>query len=102
MPFKSVQIALNASTATPLVVQGYTGTDFPNTTGVDGDEIPFLITNCDAVIVIYIGGPGVTTATGTPLAAGAALPIGVVGGGEIPYAIAASGTPTVAVLAGRQ
>jgi len=104
MGVKSIQITLNATTATPLIVKSDgSGTTFTNAHGAIGDELPALITNTDATIKIYLGGPGVTALTGTPLAAGAALPINFLGSdGQALEAIAASGAPVVAVLVGRQ
>jgi hypothetical protein len=102
MAFKSAQIALNSSTATALNPQGTGVGQFPNVIGTDGDEIPFLFKNADGSATIYVGGPGVTTANGYPIAAGASVPAGIVGDNETLYGIALTGTPVVAVLAGRQ
>lgn len=106
MGVNSVQVALNATTATPIVVQGAgnpgDGT-FRNVTGAMGDELPLLITNTSATIVVYLGGYGVTSATGTPLQPNAALPMSFLGTDATDlFAIAASATPTVSVFAGRQ
>jgi hypothetical protein len=96
------QIALNASTATPLLVQGTTGTEFENVQGSVQDPLPIWIKNESASIVVWIGGSAVTALTGQSIAAGAVLPLTLYGSSEIPYAIAASATPSVSVLAGRQ
>jgi hypothetical protein len=102
MAIKSVQIALSSSTATPLLVQGSSGTQFLNITGSMSDQLPIQVKNTDSAITIYLGGVGVTSSTGYPLLAGQSISFGLLGSGDVPYAISASGTPTVAVMAGRQ
>lgn len=47
-------------------------------------------------VVVYIGGAGVTTANGYPIAAGSALSIGLMS--ESVYGIVASGTSPVNIL----
>jgi hypothetical protein len=55
------------------------------------------VKNNDGAIVIYLGhDSGVTSSTGYPLAAGATF--GFSNMGDAVYAIAASGTPTLAVI----
>ena len=102
MSLLSRQIELNDSTATPLLVQGFTGTDFPRTVGSTQDPIPVVIQNQDAAIGVYIGGPDVASDNGYLLPAGGTIPMALLGESEIPYAISASGTPIVCVLCGRQ
>lgn len=107
MAIDTEQIALNAATPTPLLVQGSGAGQFQNITGNATDALPVVIKNLDAAIVIYIGGSDVSTTNGYPLAAGASFAGGsiamqLLGQAEIPYAIATSGTPNVAVLVGRQ
>lgn len=101
MAILGVRVALNASTATALLAKGSSAGQIPEIEGVAGDPLPVLIQNADAAIVIYLGGPTVTEATGFPLAAGESVPMSLIGG-DIPYAIAASGTPSCSVLVGRQ
>lgn len=102
MSLASAHIATNAATHTPLLVQGSGSGQFVNIVGSIQDPLPIIIQNLDATIVIYIGGPTVSAATGFPLAAGQSIPMSLYGSSEIPYAISASGTPSVAVLVGRQ
>jgi hypothetical protein len=55
--------------------------------------------------VVYVGGTGVTAATGTPVYPKTSFPMSLIGDpsiSDIPYAIGASGAPVVAVLCGRQ
>jgi len=98
---RSVHVALNASTPTPLLVVGNSTGQLPEIKGVDGDELPLLIQNLDPAIVVYLGGPDVSATNGLPLAVGATVPMMLIGT-DIPYAISASGTPSVCVFAGRQ
>lgn len=64
-----------------------------------GRRVRFTVLNTDGSITVYLGNSsGVTSSTGFPLAAGAAFTFeGPSASGAI-YAIAASGTPTVALL----
>lgn len=100
MPFSARQITLVASTATPLLVQGTTGTKFNNVEGMVSDPLPIQIKNEDATAVVWIGGSDVSATKGQSLDAGQVLPMNVYGT-EIPYAFS-TGTPIVSVLAGRQ
>ena len=105
MGFNSQQIALNASTATPLIVTGAgtSGNGFVQVGGAIGDELPCIIQNTHASITVYLGGSDVSSSNGFPLVAGASLPITFLGTDAVGlYAIAASATPSVAVLLGRQ
>jgi hypothetical protein len=106
MAIRSVQIALNNATATALMVAGDgTGTTFKNLAGTATDPLPVTIGNTDAAIAIWIGGPGVTAATGTKLLPGASQSYQMVGDpaiSDIFYAIAASATPNASVMIGRQ
>ena len=102
MALKSFQIATNSSTATPLLVAGSGASQVAALTGTLQDPLPVAIQNIDSAITIYIGGSGVTAATGYPLLAGQSFPFALYGSSEIPYAISASGTPVIAVLVGRQ
>lgn len=107
MGVHSVQIALNNSTATALVVPGAgaggTDTSFINTSGSIGDPLPVLVTNDSSTVVIYLGGPGVTSSTGTAIQPNAALPFSFIGtDAQDLFAISASDTPSVAVFALRQ
>lgn len=54
-----------------------------------------LIKNLDASITVYVGPAGVTSSNGMPLSSGQSVTIHSTG--PI-YAIAASGTPTIAIL----
>jgi hypothetical protein len=101
MALASRQVATNAVTAVPLLVQGSGASQFKNIAGSIQDPLPIIIQN-NSAILIYIGGPDVTTSNGFPLAAGQSLPMALYGTSEIPYAIAASATPSISILAGRQ
>lgn len=105
MGFNSQQIALNSSTPTALIQQGAgtSGNGFVQVGGAQGDELPGIIQNTSASVVVYLGGPDVSSSNGFPLAAGASLPINFLGTDAIDlFAISASDTPSVAVLLGRQ
>jgi len=65
--------------------------------GSNGAMQGFLVTNMDASIDVFIGGPTVTIATGTVVNAGGALGLDLLAG-ELVYAIPASGTPEVRIL----
>lgn len=103
MPLRARQITLVASTATPLLVKGTTGTKFPNIAGTVSDPIPIQLRNEDAAAIIWIGGPDVDATHGQSLKPGETMPLNVYGfdGLEIPYAFS-TGTPIISVLAGRQ
>ncbi len=106
MGVRSVQIALNNTTATPLIVPGAgtsSDTTFINTTGSIPDPIPALVTNLSSSVVVYVGGQGVTSSTGTPIQGNASLPFSFVGTDATDlFAISASDTPSVAVFLLRQ
>jgi len=103
MAFRARQITLVTSTATPLLVQGTAGTDFPNISGNLTDPVPCRIKNEAAAggTVVYIGGSDVSASNGTSLAGQESFTANLYGTSEIPYAFAV-GTPTVSVLLGRQ
>ncbi|MFF0183551.1 hypothetical protein [Streptomyces sp. NPDC005244] len=69
--------------------------------GADGDNVAgqsIYVTNAGAN-PIFLGGSGVTTATGYPVAAGASLPWAVaLGVGEALYGIVAAATESAKVL----
>ncbi len=99
MAIKSAQVTLGNVTAIPII----TSDIFTQTTGANGDELPALVANVDPAITVYLGGLGVTSATGTPLAPGQSLSFRFMGAEATTlYAVGASGTPKVAVLLGRQ
>lgn len=89
-----------ASTATPLLVKGTAGTDFPQITGSVSGPIPCQIKNEDASAVVWIGGPDVSATDGQSLDAGETLPLNLYGS-DIPWAFS-TGTPVVSVLCGQQ
>lgn len=73
-------------------------------TGILTDPIPVLVQNPDAAINIFIGGPAVTNTgatTGIRLTPGQSVPLTLAEGDTL-YAIAASATPNVCVMLGRQ
>jgi hypothetical protein len=59
-----------------------------------------VIYNADASIVVYVGGEGVDTTDGFPLAAGASVSIDLMAGDEV-WAVAASGSPNINMLFNR-
>lgn len=101
MAFASQQITLVGSTATPLLVQGTTGTKFPNVpTASVQDPISVWLLN-PSTTTTYIGGPGVTNSNGFALVQNVALNVTVYSDSEVPYAYS-TGTPTISVLVNRQ
>lgn len=103
MGVNSAQISVSSVTATQLIVQGTGAGQFRNTTGNVSDPFPTTLQNMDAAITIFLGGPGVTTGNGFPLKAGVTIPfswLNVDATGL--FGLAASGTPLLAILAGRQ
>lgn len=105
MGFNSQQVVVSSATATNLITEGTgaSGAGFLQTHGAAGDELPGIIQNIDTAITVYLGGADVSTSNGFPLVAGASLPITFLGhDAKWLYALAASGSPKVAVLLGRQ
>lgn len=95
-PIRTNQIPTNAVTDTPIFAKQ----TIPN--GDPGNDDIRVLRNMDATIVIYIGAPGVTALTGFPLAPNESFILGGPSGYSIKSAIsaiAASGTPKVAILA---
>lgn len=104
MAFKAVRITTGGA-AVPLLVQGAGAGQFVDISGIVSDPLSVVIENCDATNSVDIGGSGVTAGGGVPLAAGAILVLALYGPNgniDIPYAIADAGTPSVAVMVGRQ
>lgn len=99
MGFFSAQVATSGTAAAVLT----TGNGFTNLTGNVTDPVPFVIKNIDSTITIYLGGSGVTTSNGYPLLAGQSVTLSSINSeaGSL-WAVAASGTPKLSVLAGRQ
>ena len=87
-----------------LVATGTTATNllgsYPVDTSVDGNLYTrkVTLTNLDATNPVFIGGPGVTTASyGYKLAAGASKDLDLFRG-DVPYGVVAAGSINVAVL----
>lgn len=99
MPFRARQIA-TSTTAVPLLVQGTSGTSFPNILGSLQDPVPVTIKNESATQIVYVGGPDVSATLGQSIAAGGSETYNLYGA-DIPYAWS-SAAGTVSVLAGRQ
>lgn len=99
MAFSARQITLGAATATPLLVQGTTGTKFPQIVGNITDPIPvqFMITTG----TVYWGGSDVDATHGFLMTANAPV-VANVYGTEIPYCYQAAGGAVVYVVCGRQ
>jgi hypothetical protein len=101
--FNQAQIAMSTTQTTPLLVYGTSAGEFANISGTVQDPLPVLIQNIDASNTVYLGNEDVTTETGYPLGPNLSLALALVGQiVDIPYGIAASGSPKVAVLVGRQ
>lgn len=69
--------------------------------GTINDPVPAIITNQDASVSAYLGGAGVTSAAGYELKAGASITVSIIPT-DVLYAVTASGTVRLDVLAGRQ
>lgn len=69
--------------------------------GTNNLPIPILIINHDATNPIYIGGSGVTSSTGTRVAAGGSFSYGATGNDSM-YAVATGSSVTVGVCVGGQ
>ena len=95
MPFVSAQVTTGATAVSLMPVAR-----FKNQLGTLADPIPVTLQNIDATNNVYVGGADVSATNGYLLAKGATVQITVVG--SPPYALAAAGTPIVAVLCGRQ
>jgi hypothetical protein len=101
MAFRARQITLVASTATPCLVVGTTGTHFPNIAGSVTDELPCTIKNEDLSAIVYVGGPDVSSTAGQSIEPGGSQTYNLYSTSDIPY-IWSSGTPIVSVLCSRQ
>lgn len=58
----------------------------------------YIVKNIDAAIIVYLGDSSVSSSNGMSLAAGASTPILELFPDDVMYAVAASGTPTIAIL----
>lgn len=101
MALAAVQLTLSTSEQA-AIVQGAGAGQFKNVAGVVGDPLPCVISNQDAAIIIFVGGPGVTALTGLAIQPKTNLTLNLYGSSEIPHLVAASGTPIAGVLLGRQ
>lgn len=101
MTLKAVQLSLS-TTSQAAIVQGSGAGQFMNVAGNARDPLPVQIANIDPAITIYVGGPDVSASLGMPIAPGASWTANLYGTSEIPWLVAASGTPKAAVLLGRQ
>ena len=99
MALNTAQITLVASTATPLLVQGTTGTKFINIAGSIQDPLPcqFMITSG----TVYWGGSNVSASNGFLMVANVPVILSLYGTTEIPYCFSTT-TPTIYVAVGRQ
>lgn len=102
MAFASAQITLVGSTATPTLVQGTTGTKFPNVPVANvQDQVSVWLLN-PTTTATYVGGPGVTNSNGMVMVQNVLMgPLPVYSDNEVPYVYSA-GTPTISVLVNRQ
>jgi hypothetical protein len=89
MALATAQIALNSSTATKINTVG----------GTPSSHYKIYVKNLDASINVFVGVTGVTSSTGLRLNSGETTIIDPVVAGTDLYAISASGTPSVAVMA---
>jgi hypothetical protein len=99
----------SVTTATPVLLW-QTSTGFSPDPAITGqvframaasDPLPIIIENLDATNPVYLGGSGVTSSTGTELAAGGSITRNVIGN-DSEYAIASGGTVSVSVQVSRQ
>lgn len=97
MAFKATQVTVTATSTAVSALAGYT-----NTGGTVTDPIPILITNTDTTNYLYVGGVGVTDATGTPIYPQTSQALNCYGPSEIPYIYSPVGNIVVAILVGRQ
>jgi hypothetical protein len=100
MALSARQITLVASTPTPLLVQGSSGTQFKTISGTVQDLLPVSIKNEDSAATVWIGGPDVSATNGQSLNPGQAVVMNVYSN-DLPYAFS-TGTPKVSVMVGRQ
>jgi hypothetical protein len=98
MALSARQITLVASTITPLLVQGTTGTQFRVITGAAPDPLPVMIQITTGTV--YVGGPDVSATNGLLLQPNVPMVFALYGN-DIPYAFS-TGTPVVQVMVGRQ
>jgi len=85
-------VALNASTPTLISIPSANEAAYES-------KVSLSIQNLDSSIIVYLGSSSVTTSSyGFALLAGQAYTIDLLASDQL-YAIAASGTPNVAVLA---
>jgi hypothetical protein len=93
MAFTGRRVSVDTTSGGTVIATGADpGSDAPT-------DLPGLvIKNADASASVALGGSGVTYAAGFLLAAGATLPIGALGAGDILYGISTSGTVVVHVL----
>ena len=89
MALATTQIALNATTPTKINTVG----------GTPSSHYKIYVKNLDASINVFVGLTGVTSSTGLRLNTGETTIIEPVVAGTDLYAISASGTPSVAVMA---
>jgi hypothetical protein len=99
MAFNSAQITLGAATATPLLVQGTTGTKFNVISLGLQDPLPvqFMITTG----TVYWGGPNVSASNGFLMIANVPVVMNVYSN-DIPYCYQTAGGAVVSVVVGRQ
>lgn len=97
MAFNSAQITLVANTATPLLVQGTTGTKFQNISGTVQDPLPIMFSI--ATGTVYWGGPNVSNTNGFLLTAGSPIIMNIYSN-DIPYVYGSA--VAVSVVVGRQ
>lgn len=87
------RVTVAATAGGTLICQG-SGSEGPQGTS----DYSATIKNLHATATIYLGGSGVTTSTGYPLAAGDTIDVGQLGFDDAVYGIVSSSTADIAVL----
>lgn len=86
------------ATRSSIITIGTTATRVAITSDTDNPGYRDLAIQNTSQVVVYLGGPDVTSSTGFPLSAGASLTFDDVQPGSLPHAIVATGTATLALL----
>lgn len=94
MALKSTQVSITGLATAVSALTGFAN----NSTAAD--PVAVLITNTDTTNFLYVGGPGVTDATGTPIYPQTQLPL-LIYSNDIPF-LYSPNTLTVSIMCSRQ